>query len=301
MKRVLVLLNGRASGSGLPVDNALDVLREVGIDVDVRQSDDADHMRFLIRAECRSVDAVIVGGGDGTVNSALTPMLEIGVPLGVLPMGTANDLARTLGVPTDLHRACTLIASRSVRTIDVGLANGRPFVNAAGIGMSTRVARALTENGKRRLGIFSYPAAVIDAWRRQKPFSAEIVSDEATRRVAAVQVTVGNGVYYGAGTPLAEDSAIDDGRLDLYSVHAQSLAGMIRAAIAVRRGVQREFEEGVDTARGVSFRISTRPCQAVSLDGEPLLETPVRFSVAPASLKVFAPPAAVLKTCFAGE
>ncbi len=281
--------NQSASGGGAAVDDALAVLRDVGIHAQVHDPESAEHMRFLIRAEARSVDAVIVGGGDGTINSALKPVLEAGLPLGILPLGTANDLARTLDIPTDLHEACALIASQCTRTIDVGWANDWPFVNAAGIGLSARIARETSVDRKRTLGPLTYAAAVVEAFRRHRPFRAVIHSDAQTLDVSSLQITVGNGVYYGGGTPLAEDSAIDDGCLDLYSVRPQSLLRLIPVAFAVRRGVHQRSGSGVDTARGTEFQIATRPALTVTLDGEAAFRTPVSFRLGPRALTVFAP------------
>lgn len=289
MKRVLVVLNNKASGAGAPICDALNLLRDIGMDVDVRTPDDVEHQRFIIRAESLSVDAVVVGGGDGTVNAALKPVLEAGVPLGILPLGTANDLARTLGIPLDPHQACAVIASRCTRAIDVGWANDRPFVNAAGIGLNTRIARLLTPQHKRRLGPLSYPAAAIRSLRQPRRFRARIATREGTRWVSSVQLTVGNGVFYGGGTPLTRDAAIDDGRLDFYSVRPQSPARLLMAGLAVLRGRQAEFGDGVDVAAGTEFDITTVPRMRVALDGEPAFRTPVRFSVTPGVLRVFAP------------
>lgn len=284
-----MLRNPSASGGDAALDDALSHIRDIGIEVQLHTPESADHMRFLIRAEARSVDAVIVGGGDGTINSALKPVLEAGLPLGILPLGTANDLARTLGVPDDLNEACALIASQQTRSIDVGWANDRPFVNAAGLGLSTRVARELSVEHKRILGPLSYASAVVEAFRRHRPFRAEIRSPDRIHRVSSIQITVGNGVYYGGGTPLAQDCAIDDGCFDLYSIRPQPLPKLIAVAFAVRRGTQRELGAGVDSACGAEFEIITRPRLTVSLDGEPSLKTPVRFRLAPRALTVFAP------------
>jgi YegS/Rv2252/BmrU family lipid kinase len=271
------------------LDDALSRLRDIGIEAQVHRPESPDHMRFLIRAEARSVDAVVIGGGDGTINSALKPVLEAGLPLGILPLGTANDLARTLGVPDDLHEACALIASQSTRDIDVAWANNRPFVNAAGMGIGTRVARSLSRESKRLLGPFSYASAVAQAFRSHRPFRAAISSPAGTRQISSIQITVGNGVYYGGGTPLAEECAIDDGRLDLYSVRPRPLLRLLAVALAVRRGTQAQLGSGVDTASGSEFEISTTPRVRVSLDGELALETPVRFRLAAHALTVFAP------------
>jgi YegS/Rv2252/BmrU family lipid kinase len=289
VKRVVVLRNAAASGGDAALDDALSLIRDIGIEAQVHSPESADHMRFLIRAEARSVDAVVIGGGDGTINSALKPVLEAGLPLGILPLGTANDLARTLGVPTDLHEACSLIASQHTRNIDIGWANARPFVNAAGIGLTTRIARRLSPDSKRLLGPFSYASAVVEAFRRHRPFRAVINSESGTREVSSIQITVGNGVYYGGGTPLTPDSAIDDGRFDLYSVRPQTLMRLIAVAFAVRRGNQAELGAGIDVASGSVFEISTSPRMTVSLDGEPAIQTPVRFRLAARALTVFAP------------
>lgn len=291
MKRVMVLRNPSASGAEVALDDALAQLHDIGIESYVHTPESAEHMRFLIRAGARTVDAVIVGGGDGTVNAALKAVLESGLPLGVLPLGTANDLARTLGIPRDPAEACALIGSGTTRVVDVGWANNRPFLNAAGLGLSTRVARRLSVESKRILGPFSYASAVADALRTHRSFRAQIRSESGVKEVASIQITVGNGVYYGGGTPLGEDCAIDDGRLDLYSVRPQSLLKLLAVAFAVRRGTQAQLGAGVDTATGSEFDIVTRPRLTVSLDGEPALETPVHFRVVPRGLTVFAPPA----------
>jgi diacylglycerol kinase family enzyme len=171
------------------------------------------------------------------------------------------------------------------------MANERPFVNAAGIGMSTRIARRLTKSGKRSLGALSYPVAVIGTMRDHRPFRAIVESDDGRQELRSIQITVGNGVYYGGGTPIAADAAIDDGRLDLYSVQPQPLGRMIGVALAVRRGTQAHLPEGVHTASGTAFSVTTRRPLRVALDGEPRLHTPVQFRVVRRALQVIAPAA----------
>lgn len=293
MKRVVAVLNGRASGGHSPVQEALSVFRDLGVSIDEHRPETIDGLRGVIRERGPKADAVLVGGGDGTVNAALAPVLRCGVPLGVLPMGTANDFARTLGIPNNLRDACQALAAGCCGVVDVGLANGQPFVNAAGMGLSTRVARALSRDTKGRLGWLSYPAAVLASVRDQRPFRAEIAGDNGDVRVTSIQLTIGNGVYYGGGTPLADDASIRDGELDLYNVRALPLERLLRVAFAIRRGSQRQLEDGVDTLRGRRFRIDTQPSVTVSLDGEPLLRTPVEFSVAPGALRVLIPPGQV--------
>lgn len=291
-RRVVVLVNGRASGGDGPVGDVLTQFRRAGMEVDEHRPGSIEEMRDIIRQRGPGADVVVVGGGDGTINAALEPLLECGVPLGVLPMGTANDFARSVGVPAELCAAGAAIVEGRERAVDVGLANGCPFVNAAGMGLSVQVARALNRDTKGWLGMFSYPAAVLGSLRDQRPFQAEISGCGTNLRVPSIQLTVGNGVYYGGGTPLAQDAAIDDACLDLCNVRALPLERLLRVAFAIRRGRQQDLEDGADTLRGRRFRIETRPVVTVSLDGEPMLRTPVDFSVAPAALRVRVPGAA---------
>lgn len=290
MKRLLLLANSKASSGQTPLEDALGVIRDTGLRVDVHRPSSVAQMQEMIREHQAVVDAVVIGGGDGSINAALPAVLEAGLPLGVLPLGTANDFARTLALPADLHGACGVIAAQAIRRVDVGWANDRPFVNAAGIGLSTRVARELSRDRKQRLGPLSYPAAVLDVIRQYRPFHAHIESPAGIRELESVQITVGNGVYYGGGNPVAEDCAIDDGRLDLYSVRPRPLGRLMAVAWALRQGSHARLREDVLTAGAATFHISTRPVMAVSLDGEPCLETPVSFRVAPGALAVLAPP-----------
>jgi diacylglycerol kinase (ATP) len=289
LKRVLLVRNAAASQGSADLEDALAAFREQGVEIDERVPDDAEHMRFMIRAVARSIDAVIVGGGDGTINLALKPILESGLPMGILPLGTANDFARTLGIPADPHDALAVIAAGSTRLVDVGWANSRPFLNAAGIGLSARVARWSTRERKRVWGPWSYPAAVLEGVRRQRPFRVRLHSLAGTREFTSIQVTLGNGVFYGGGARIHESATIDDGCFDVVSVRPQPLLRLLAVALAVRRGTPQELDAGVDIARGSLFEISTRPSVPVTLDGEPALTTPVSFRVAPRALRVFVP------------
>ncbi|MFU8816183.1 MAG: lipid kinase [Pseudomonadales bacterium] len=286
LKRVLFVRNAAASRGSADLDDALAYVRELGLEVDERIPDDAEHMRFLIRAVARSIDAVLVGGGDGTVNSALKPVLEAGLPLGVIPLGTANDFARTLGIPADPYEAFAVVAAQSTRLVDVGWANNRPFLNAAGIGLSARIARDLDSVRKRVWGPLSYPLAVLESLRRQRAFRVRLQSPAGTQEFSSIQVTVGNGVYYGGGARVATDCAIDDGCLDVLSIRPQPLRRLLAVALALRNGSQ---ASGFDVAAGAVFEVATQPPLTVTLDGEPALPTPVSFRVAPRALRVFVP------------
>ena len=178
--------------------------------------------RGLSLSYADKVDLVAVGGGDGTLNAAALGVIETGLPLGILPMGTANDLARTLGIAPDIATAAGIIAAGNTRRIDLGLVNGEPFFNVASVGLSAELARRLTAEVKRRFGRLAYAFTAMNVLAQARPFRATIVSEDETVNVQTLQIAVGNGRYYGGGNAVEKNATIDDGHLDLYSLELQT-------------------------------------------------------------------------------
>jgi YegS/Rv2252/BmrU family lipid kinase len=230
---------------------------------------------------------VIVGGGDGTVGSTLPLLLEKRVPLGILPLGTANDLARTLGLPADPIAAAEVIAAGHTRRIDVASVNDIPFLNAAGVGFSTALHRALAPRTKRVLGPLAYPLGVLKHWRSHRAFTVEVEIEGIVRRHRAIQVTVANGRFYGGGATAHEGAAIDDGLLDVVVIQPRPLPRFVLELPRMRRG-RYEAAPAV-TYRAAELSLRTRHRQAVSTDGEESTRTPARFRVHRHALEVFVP------------
>jgi diacylglycerol kinase (ATP) len=242
-----------------------------------------------VRRRRSEVDLVVVGGGDGALHLAVQGLVETGLPLGVLPMGTANNLARTLGIPADPVTACDIIARGHRRSIDLGWVNGRYFFTTASIGLSVRITEELSADAKRRWGPFAYVLTAIRVARRTRPFHARIKWPGGERDSRTVQVVVGNGRYYGNALPVAEDAAIDDARLDLYSLEVSHWWRLLAIAPALRHGRHGEKDQ-VEALRATEFEITTRTPRSIALDGELGGETPALFRVVPRALDVFAPP-----------
>lgn len=235
-----------------------------------------------------SADLILVAGGDGTLNGVAPALLEAGKPVGVLPLGTANDLARTLGLPLDAAGAAEVIADGATRRIDVGFANGRPFFNVASLGLSADLAATLDSGAKHRFGRLSYALAALRVLMHAKPFRAAIAAEGEVARTHTYQIAVGNGRYHGGGVAVSEDAEIDDGQLVLYSLEPGSLWKVVALAPLFRRGRHLRWRE-VRTASGTALEIRTPSPMPVNLDGELATETPLALTVRPKAVEVFAP------------
>jgi YegS/Rv2252/BmrU family lipid kinase len=288
-RRALLVVNGKSRRGADGADAAVEVLEGGGIQILRETCTDAPSLRAAIRQAASSVDMVVLGGGDGTINSAAPALIETGLPLGILPLGTANDLARTLGIPTDPAEAARVVLGGRERRIDLGEVNGQPFFNVASIGLSVAVTRELTRDLKRRWGRLGYALATGRALWKMRPFRAEIRHSDSVEKVRTLQIAVGNGRYYGGGMAVEEGAEIDDGRLDLYSLEFESLWKLALVYPAFRSGRHGLWRE-VRTASFTEAEIRTRRPRAVNTDGELTTWTPARFRVLRGAVRVMAPP-----------
>ncbi|MBV9233493.1 MAG: lipid kinase [Candidatus Eremiobacteraeota bacterium] len=243
-------------------------------------------MQLAPKAAPGSIDAIVVAGGDGTFSRAIPLALRCGVPMGLVPLGTFNDLARTLEIPLDLESACAVIAAGAMRHIDIAEVNGVHYATEASIGLSSRLTRLQTSEAKQRLGWFAIALSVARALRYGRPFHVEISYDGTLERLRTIQVTVANSNHFGRFITVG-DAAIDDGRLDLYAVEP---AG--RAAISLARVLlsgKRFSAPGLRALRATRFEVRTRRRHRITADGEPAGTTPACFNLSARALAVFAP------------
>lgn len=237
-------------------------------------------------------DLVVLGGGDGTVSAAVDHLAGTGVVLGVLPLGTANDFARTLEVPSDLDQACSTIATGKVVDVDLGLVEDNYFVNVASVGLSVAVTEALSPRLKARLGPLAYPVATMRAYRGHQPFVATLEfpdgDHERLELDDLVQVAIGNGRHYGGGNVVAPHAGIDDHALDVYAIRRGRLRDHVSIARLFRDGSFVEHHNVVHlTTR--RLRLHADPDQRVNVDGEVVASTPQEFAVSRNALEVLVP------------
>ena len=289
MKRALILANPHSRSAGAGVDAAAAVLHKAGTDVLRPAWREGESLSAAIERCGDKVDFVVIAGGDGSLNAAAPALIESGLPLGILPGGTANDLARTLGLPLDMIAAAKVIAAGRIRAIDVGEVNGKPFFNVASLGMSASLADRLTRETKRRWGRFAYALTATEVLIEARRFGAVIHPDEGDDvHVRSLQIAVGNGRHYGGGMIVEETAQIDDGRLDLYSLEIRDIWKLPFMALAFRKGRHR-LADDVRTMSGTGFEIRTREPMPVNADGEIVTRTPAVFRVRSGAIRVFVP------------
>ena len=288
--RALLLMNRKARGGKADVTPALDRLREAGFELIEDWAKEPSLLSKLIREYRDKVDVVIIGGGDGTISQAADGLVDAGLPLGILPLGTANDLARTLNLPNDLLAAAEVIIQAHHKRIDLGWVNGTHYFNVASIGLTTAVTRRMSRGGKSRWGILAYLFAAAQVVVRARPFTVDIDNGTETIRVRSVQVSVGNGRHYGGGMTVDEHAQIDDGLLNLYSLEISRWWQIIPLLPALWRGTL-SSSKNARTLQGTQFEVRplrVRP-RTVMADGEVSGTTPARFRIVPKALSVFVP------------
>ncbi|HEX3549735.1 MAG TPA: diacylglycerol kinase family protein [Candidatus Elarobacter sp.] len=290
-KRVLLAVNARARRGREARDRAADAFRARGHEVvEITRDAPPERLSPEICALRDGVDVVVIGGGDGTLLTALDALIETKLPAAILPLGTFNELARTLGVPFDPDAVAALVDEGTPLQLDVGRVNGVPYFNEASIGLSTRVTRLQTGEVKRRLGLLAIPVTTWRAMRWARPMQLEIEDENGHKRVVrAVQLTVANSYRFG-GVVENPEGSLEDGRLWLYSIDVRKWwhAIGIVLAVAVRR-----FPHAPDTlaVRGRRFAVRSVHGHAheVFADSEPVARLPAEFTIEPRAVTVLVP------------
>lgn len=290
-RRVLLAVNERARRGRNARERAAAALRARGHEVlEIPLSGRAGALSEAIVAHRAEVDAVVVGGGDGTLLSALDGLVETRLPVAILPLGTFNELARTLGLPAQPEAVAALIDEGVPFPLDLGCVNGRYYVNEASLGLSTRIARLQTGAVKSRLGMLAIPATTLRALRWMRPMHLEIESEDGTkRRVRAVQLTVANSYRFG-GVIENPEASLEDGRLWLYSIDVRGLAHAVALVVSV---LLRRFPHAPDVVAARGRRFAVRAVHGyryrVLADSEHVANLPAVFSIVPHAIAVMVP------------
>ncbi|HYJ77689.1 MAG TPA: diacylglycerol kinase [Actinomycetes bacterium] len=287
-RRIAVLVNptsGKGRGARL-MQPVSDLLREGGLEPDVvvgRDGDEAfDRLRDRVAA---GVDGVVALGGDGLVNIALQVVGGTEVPLGIVPAGTGNDIARSLGlVPQDAPAAVRLVLAGRTRLIDLGRANGRWFGGVLGSGFDSmvneRANRMSWPSGRSR-----YNLAILAELRTFRPVPYVLELDGERVETEAMLVAVGNGPSYGGGMRVTPDARLDDGLLDVTVLGPISKPEFIRVFPTVYKGTH-VSHRAVTVRRARRVTLQSEGVTAYA-DGERVAVLPVTCDAVPGALHVY--------------
>jgi YegS/Rv2252/BmrU family lipid kinase len=230
------------------------------------------------------VGTIIAAGGDGTVRSVAFRLLGRQTALGILPMGTAMNVARSLDIPLDPVAAARVIAEGHVREIDVGEVRGQPFLEIASIGLGAEVLAEATEIGEGRLrGILDL---ALRAWRYQRT-RVDIRLDGQQLRSRALSLAVANGRFTGRALELAPEATLDDGQFDVLLFEGFGGFELILHLARAIRG--RPFDPRVRRYRASRVLIASHRPLPVRLDSQDLGSTPVELVTRRSALRVIAP------------
>jgi YegS/Rv2252/BmrU family lipid kinase len=233
-------------------------------------------------------DLLVAGGGDGTISTAARLLAHNDIALGLLPLGTTNNFARTAGVPLNLDDAVATLAAGTVIDVDLGLAGGVPFTNHVGVGLSADVMQKAPRPLKRVSGRLAYPITALALLTRHRPLRAVVRADGREHEFTTHQLYVANGGFH-AGRPITADADADDRLLIAYAVGGAARRELLReTARNAATGHRRTLRERPFLAVGELWLETDRPAR-VEVDGEPCGSTPMRIGLDGNALRIMVP------------
>jgi diacylglycerol kinase family enzyme len=299
--RPIALVFNNAAGALLARPGALDRARDffAAADMKVEFVPESvgsllERVEFAFRMEPA---AVVVAGGDGTVASAAQVLANTNIPLGILPCGTMNLLAKDLGIPTDaLEEGLRIVAAGAIREIDVAEVNGRVFLCASMLGLPTRVGRIREAQRRRSSGVLLWSRlglASLRLLKRYIPRPLVLEANGRSRLVHASSITItANVVDEPGGRPLGR-AHLDGGELGVYMIERLKFADVVRIALGWFFGTWRDDPTVREFRTGAVSLHGRRRAIRVMNDGEiMLLNPPLRYRIRPRALRVLVPPPA---------
>jgi YegS/Rv2252/BmrU family lipid kinase len=296
LPREVVLVTSPHAGSSHALEPTLATMRKLGITIAERlEIEHLDRLSALIRADGGPPRLVVAAGGDGTVGAVADSLANSDNVLGVFPLGTSNDFARSLGIPADPQQAALLLTQGKIATIDLGrvISPGQParhFVHAATVGLNVNFAKLATRASIRdHLGRLTYLVAAAYAFRDRPSFVCELHYDGHTHRLTLAQLSVINAPVFGGPLGLSiGGSSPDDRLLDVLAIEDIPLRRMILAALFLLRRIKRQVH-GVQALHLSRLHVHAERELEIALDGEIVASLPADFEVAGEALRVITP------------
>ena len=286
----LLILNGK-SADNLPLRDAIAKLRDEDVEIHVRVTwEKGDAQRYVDEARQLGVETVVAGGGDGTINEVSTALIQSqgdNIPaLGILPLGTANDFATSVGIPDDLDKALKLAIAANATAIDMVQVNDKTcFINMATGGFGTRITTETPEKLKAALGGVSYFIHGLMRMDTLKPDVCDIRGEDFHWQGKALVIGIGNGRQAGGGQQLCPTALINDGLLQLRIFTGEELLPGLLSALT-------QSEDNPNIIEGASSWFDIRAPHEITfnLDGEPLSGQEFHIEILPEALRCRLPP-----------
>lgn len=301
MGHIAVILNGSSGqvDSVAVADRLREIFAAAGRDARISLAEGggeiSDAMRRAVEEGCESL---VAGGGDGTISAAAAAVLDRGIPLGVLPLGTLNHFAKDLGIPLDTEEAAKVVLDGVICKVDVGEVNGRIFLNNSSLGVYPAIVR-LRERYRTRVGGKWLAAlwAALTVLRRNPFMAVRIVVEENTIIRRTPLLLVANNEYRMAGIHAGARESLAQGRLALYVLDAEQRPGLLRLAWQLLiRGGEQVKELDLLTVQEATVETKRSHVQ-VALDGEvAAMRSPLEYRIRPGALRVHMP--ATASACY---
>lgn len=290
IERVLLIVNPASRRGARIRERALRAFSDAGVDCDVMPTEAPGHAATLARTHAHKYQAVFTLGGDGTVMEVLGALAHHGPPLGILAGGTANVVARTLGIPLNPARAIPMLLRGDEATLDLGrLGDGRRFAIGVGVGLDATMIAEAPAKLKKRFGFMAYVIGGYKAVLRNRRFALSLTVDGEVFDLTASAVLIANfGAVLNDLVTFGDGIAHDDGKLDACVFSPENLWDALRI---LWRMIRKDFRPDpcLFYKSGREFRVDTVPWMPSQADGELLSGTPLTVSVDPLAGRLLIP------------
>jgi YegS/Rv2252/BmrU family lipid kinase len=288
-KQAILVVNAMSRKGADVFEEVSAKLEMAGVElIEAHAVTEPDKMDGVVIDAIARAPMVILGGGDGSLSSNVDHFVGQDTVFAVLPLGTANSFARTLGLPLDVDGTIDVIANGQRKTIDLGIIDGDYFANAAALGLSPLIADTVPHKLKKYLGMTGYLIWAARVAFKFRPFRLRVTLDDGTLvKSWATEARIFNGTHHG-GVELTETQTLDSGDIVIQAVTGKSLWGLAWSWFATLFKIRRR-ELTTTEWRGKKLRLEARPKQKISIDGEIAARTPVTVEVARGAIEVAAP------------
>lgn len=274
-KQVLLLYNPKSGNRQIisELDNIIEKVQRLGYEITIhRSSEKGDITQYIIeKVKVSQVDLILVSGGDGTINECVTGIMQKGldIPLGILPLGTANDLAVGLEITGNIEELLEHIEYGIPKRIDVGKINEQYFINIAAIGLFSGVSHTIDKELKKKFGKFAYYMEALKQVSNFKSLEVRLEYDSNEIISKYTLILILNGTGAGGFKRLAKKASLEDGMLDIICIKEVPVYKVPELFLNIINGKyeNNEYVDYIQTDRiGIT---SIQPCeQKIDIDGE---------------------------------